>query len=363
MIESIIIYLFTILTTAYAFHVSIKAKTKVQRNIVLLFAMAIPVLTAGIRYGIGEDYFTYINGFEVIRGGAEVRWSELEKGYVYLNLALAELGLEAQSIMFFSSFITMQFILMAFLNKQNNVSAGFGMLAFMCLFYQSSFNIMRMMIAVSIFIYNIGNIEKQNLRKYIIFTILEVSFHVSALATIPLYWLYNNFLFKDNLLRKLLLYVFAVLLIINFNQILDWILIEFNFSDIRYYEQYIGNSDKTIDIALKKAIMYLPILFPGAVMYKRFQQQDENFRIYYSLNIIGTIISVMTTFSVSYVDRISLYFIASSVILIGIYMEVFKKTKNYLGYFGIIFYLFSYWVYVYIINNEHGTFPYKSIFS
>jgi hypothetical protein len=360
--ESVIIYLFTIILSSYAFHGVGKAKKKLTRNICIFFAIGIPVFIAGVRYSIGVDYFTYINGYEMIKNGMTVRWMGIEKGYVLLNLSLIHLGLKAQSIMFTTAFIMMCFVTKALLNKKKSISVGFGALTFMLLFYQSSFNTVRIMIAVSIFLYNIYNIENRNLKKYLLFTVIAASFHISALITIPLYWLFNSFQINKSLSKRLLVYLGTVIVIIFFNDILSWVLSQINHDAINYYSQYIGNSDKSIDIAIKKAILYIPILIPGIFMYKKCKRQDENFQIYYSLTVIGVLIIVFATFKATYIDRISQYFMIATVMVVSVYMRVLKKKKNYIVYSMIICYLFIYWIYIYFIIKNHGTVPYQWIF-
>lgn len=360
-IESFMIYLFTIIVSSFALELRNKTQNKVIMKLSILLAIGVPVLIASIRYSIGVDYFTYLNGFEQIKLGGTVRWDGLEKGFVFLNLMLANLGLKSQSIMFASSFMTIYFIYKALLNKRDNISVGFAVLTFMLLFYQSSFNIMRMMIALSIFLYNIKNIEKRNLFKYLFFSMFAASFHISALVTIPFYWLYNFFIFDKSYIRKFFIYVSISLLIIYFNDILEYILSNFNLQSLNYYSNYIGSSNKSISIAIKKAILYLPILLPGIIINKELKQLDKNYQLYYSFVLIGTIIAVCSVFKANYVDRISLYFIIATVILIGMYMKVFIRDKNYLACLLIICYLFLYWIYVYFIVKDHGTVPYQWI--
>jgi len=358
---SIIIYLMTIIISVYSFYIVEKSQSKVKRIIGIFFAIGIPVFTAGVRYSIGTDYFSYINAFERIRMGYSVRWTDLEHGYVLLNLFLGQLGLGSQSIMFATSLLMMCFTSKALFNKQKEISVWFGALTFFLLFYQSTFNGIRMMIAVSIFLYNIIDIENQKLIKYLFFSALAASFHITAIVTIPLYWIFNSRIIKKSLLSKLVLYLLTGLVIIYFNPIFSRILSTINIPALNYYEKYIGFSSKSIDIAIKKFIMFLPILMPGALFYKKCMEQDKNFYIYYSLMVMGVIIEALAIFKASYVDRFAEYFIISSVIIIPVYLRVFKKKEYFMFITGMIYYLSLYWIYIYFICNNHGTVPYQWI--
>lgn len=356
LVSTILIYSLTILTSSIAFYIAGQGRYKLTRRLGFFFAIAITVIIAGIRYSIGTDYFSYIHGFDQIKNGFNVRWAGLEFGFYYLNLVLAKTGFGAQSIMFAGSLITMLFISKALIMKKDVISVGFGAFVFMLLFYQSSFNMIRLMIAVSIFLYNISNIENRKLLKFLLFSFLAASFHVSVLATIPLYWVLP---LQKNSKKKYLLFTAVCLLLIFFNPILERILAVINLDSISYYKQYIGYSNKSIDIAIKKTILYLPILIPGAFMYKKCLEQYKNFYIYYALTLLGVIISALGTFQVVYVDRIAQYFLIASVIVVPIYMRVFLKNKNYLIFAMItILYLILFWVYIYFIVKDHATVPY-----
>ena len=152
------------------------------------------------------------------------------------------------------------------------------------------------------------------------------------------------------------------MLLIFFNPILERVLALIDFASVDYYKQYIGYSDKSIDIAIKRTILYLPILIPGALMYNKCQEQFKNFYIYYSLTILGVIVTALGTFQVVYVDRIAQYFLIAAVIVVPVYARVFLKNKNYLMYLITIFYLILFWIYIYFIVKDHGTVPYLWIF-
>lgn len=356
--STILIYSITILTSSLAFYVAGRGEYKLTRMIGVFFAIAITVTIAGIRYSIGSDYSSYIYGFERIQAGVNVRWAALEYGFYFLNLILARIGFDAQSIMFACSLITMSFITKALMLEKKYLSVGFGALVFMLLFYQSTFNTIRLMIAVSIALYNISNIEKRKLLKFLVFSLLAASFHISALVTIPLFWLLP---LQRNSKKKYLLFAGACLLLIFFNPILERLLALIDFEGINYYQQYIGSSSKSIEIAVKKAILYLPILIPGAFMYNKCIEQFKNFHTYYLMTFLGVVITALGTFRVVYVDRISQYFLIAAIIVVPVYVRVFLKNKNYLLLIATVLYLILFWIYVYFVVKDHGTVPYQWI--
>lgn len=354
-----VIYALTIILSSLAFYIVDEGEYKITRYVAIIVAIGIAVMIAGIRYSIGTDYFSYIHGFEQIKFGHDVRWSGLEFGYYFLNLFLAKVGFSAQSVMFACSLIMMCFFSKAILNKKEAISIGLGALVFMLLFYQSSFNIVRLMLAVSIFLYNITNIENRKLLRFLAFSLLAASFHISALATIPLFWLLP---LQKKSKRKYFLFVGVFLLLVFFNPILEKLLSVIDLASVEYYKQYVGYSDKTIDIAIKRTILYLPILIPGIIMYEECQDEFSNFYIYFALTLLGVIVTALGTFQVVYVDRIAQYFLISAVIVVPVYMRVFLKNNNNLMFLGTLLYLVLFWIYIYFIVGDHGTVPYQWIF-
>lgn len=359
---SLFAYISIISLSCLFFFIAANAKEKVLKIISLILAISFPVVLAGVRFETGSDYFSYINGYQKIVMGDEVRWEGLEFGYASLNKILAELGVGSQGILFASSLIMFLFITMAIFKQKKYISVGFAALVFLLMFYQSSFNVIRIMIAISIFLYNIPNIEKRNLIKYLFFTILAASFHISALVTLPLYWLMQFNRKEMKLFNHISLYSSVIILILSFNLILEWIISLSLVESLGYYQKYLGNEGGSVSLAIKRVILFTPLLIPGALFYKKLVTQRESFKTYYSILVIGVIIKCIATFQATYMDRIGDYFIITAVIVLPMYFKLFNTKKYYILNYLIVLYLIIYWLYIYFILNNHGTVPYKSIF-
>ncbi len=362
MVGSFIIYFFGALLSSLVFDKTRKIKRRYKRSIFFLIAISIPVLIAGVRYATGTDFFTYINGFERIKLGYDVRWANLEFGFFGLNYLLGNIGLSAQSIMFASALVMMIFISKALYNKSETGIIGYGFLAFMLIFYQSSFNVIRLMIATSIFLYNIHNIEKRQFIRYFMLTIFASSFHITAIITLPLYWLFNAIKIERSWLRRGVVYFIIGVVIVFFSGILEYTISVFNIDAMSYYAKYSSGEGRPISVALKILVLYIPLVIPGLVYYKKLKLQDKSFSINYSLVVIGIIVKVLATMQTTYVDRTAEYLLIASVMVIPTYMKLFSRDKNYLFYLGTISYLLMFWIYNYFIVLNHGTVPYNWIF-
>lgn len=362
MVGSFIIYFWGALLSSLAFDQTRKTKRRDKRVAFFFVAIGIPVLIAGVRYATGTDFFSYINGFERIKLGYDVRWADLEFGFVWLNHLLVIVGLNAQSIMFTSSLVMMIFISKALYRKRETGIIGYGFLAFMFIFYQSSFNVIRLMIAASIFLYNIHNIEKRQFLRYFILTIFASSFHIPAIITLPLYWLFNAIKIERSWILRGVVYFIIGGAIVSFSSILEYVISITNVDAINYYSKYASGEGRSISVALKILVMYIPLAIPGLIYYRKLKLQDKSFPMYYSLVVIGIIVKVLAIMQTTYVDRVAEYLLIASVMLIPTYMKLFSRDKNYLFYLGMITYLFMFWIYNYFIVLNHGTVPYQWIF-
>ncbi len=365
MIESLLIYFSCSLIPVIIVHFCSKNCNRKLTNLGISLAFLIPLLVSGFRFSIGTDYYSYINGFELIKSGLNVRWANLEIGYLILNKILIFFNLPPQSIMFMTSFLMLFFLFKALLKKKSIIPIEYGLLAFLLLFFQSSFNVIRLMLAVSIFFYNISNIENKKIYKYILYSLLATSIHFSALITIPLYWIFNFFKFDNKLFKRILLYILIIFVFTNFNKVLFSIISNLNFLNLNYYNNYIGNSNDSVRLAIIKTILWVPILIPGVVFYDKCIICEKNFRLYFSLFFIGILINALSTFNLTYIDRIANYFLICAVMIIPVYIKVFMKLKPIVSlilFFSINVYLYIYWYYIYFIKNFHGTVPYQVFF-
>lgn len=135
----------------------------------LFLVLWVPLAT---RYGIGRDYFSYVDIYKnvlVTRDGIEV-------GFYYLNYLLAYFGFHYQSIFILTSFITIYLSVKSFDREYTIVS----IILFGVLVYLQAFSIVRQMLAVAVCLYSCLLWNKGVKIKAIIFLMLAPLFHYSA---------------------------------------------------------------------------------------------------------------------------------------------------------------------------------------
>lgn len=354
---SILLYLSTALTTAWLFQKAGEHENRNPWNAWLASAISLPSAVSGLRWGIGSDYFQYLDSFVLIRGGGVPRFSA-EFGYVALNSLLATAGFGPRSVLVASAFVTMSFVAAALMARREIAPLGFGALTFMLLFYQSSFNNVRMMLAVAVVLYNFSNMENRRPGRYLAFGILAASFHLSALIMLPLYILYVRGFGEWSIGVRAGVYGLVILGSLNFDVAIEAFVA---ITGLSYYENYSQTADAAIGLPVWRVFLFVPLIVPGLLGYRECSKIDAYFRQYFSVLIIGVLITLLAYRDSSFVDRVGQYFLIASVFVVPVYFRALLAARNYAGAYVFFLYLVFYWVVYYVVLNSHQTMPYRSV--
>lgn len=167
-----------------------KRMTSTPRKIYLGIICIYVIIIVGLRYRVGVDTISYMASFKQIRDLDHIFDSDIfsyryEPGYLLLNSLVKT---------FTKEFWVMQMIvgaivngcIFAFLYRYcKNVFVGVMIFLFMQWFY-FSMEIMRESIAISIFLLNYRNLEKNNWTRYYLVSLIYIPFHYSSVVT----WLF-----------------------------------------------------------------------------------------------------------------------------------------------------------------------------
>lgn len=190
-------------------------------------------LLSALRFDVGPDYETYVYIYKNIVvgsiditydkyffGGLSTLFSSLDRGYIFVFAVY--------------SFLTLFFVFKVILERKIFL---WGMIVFCFVgFYLDSFDRIRQVLAVVLFLYSIKFIEKRNPSKYFITIIVASFFHLSAIMLIPVYF-YNRFRFKP-LTLVIGLLALVVLYLSGFTTQIQTII----YNNIPYYNEIYGNS-------------------------------------------------------------------------------------------------------------------------
>ena len=143
------------------------------------------IALATFRYEVGVDYVTY---FEMVRDFkllAILRTEPFNQGIFFLSAYV-----ESPFLCFFIyACITYIFVYKACVN--NSISPYFSLLIYITFFYLESLGFIRQAVAMSIGLYAFKYIKQQKYVKYILWIIVCMMFHLSAIILMvvyPLYW-------------------------------------------------------------------------------------------------------------------------------------------------------------------------------
>lgn len=361
MVESSILYFFIFLVTSILaeFSSKLRIQTKIERLLkifMVLITISIPAFFAGIRYGIGTDYFTYVTIFENIDKNFSGR---AEIGYQILNWIVKSLNGNVHIVFFIISFITIFFVYLFLNDYKMQISVGLGMFVFLLLYYNFSFNAVRSAVSIAISLYSYKFIVSKEQGKFLFYAILSSSFHISAILTIPFYYIYNYF-GKKNKYSRLLIYILIIITMINYDYLLLFAS-KYVFKN-NYYLNYLPTGETNFGIGL--FVIFGPLILPGIVFYKDLNNKNSNFKFYFFILITGFILKFVGYFGGDFLNRIAEHFLVSLVWIAPYYFTVFIKRKDkFLFALLVVFWIILYWYLNFIQQGFNETVPYITIFN
>lgn len=163
--------------------------------LILFMFMFIP---AAIRYGVGLDYFNYVDIFN----NPDYYQGQIEIGFYLIVKTLSVIGFGYQSLFVLCSALTLFF----FIKSIEKESAWASTLIFICTLYLSSYCLLRQALAVSILMYSCRLWIDNNKSKSILLILLACSMHYSAMLFVPI--ILVSSIFRITTFRALLIMAF-----------------------------------------------------------------------------------------------------------------------------------------------------------
>lgn len=216
-----------------------KRMTPTPRKIYLGIICTYVVIIIGLRYRVGVDTISYMASFKHIRDLNHIFDSDIfsyryEPGYLLLNSLVKT---------FTKEFWVMQMVVAAIVNGCififlyrycRNVFVGVIIFLFMQWLYFST-EIMRESIAISIFLLNYRNFEKNDWVKYYLVSLIYIPFHYSAVVT----WLFP----LAKMLKPNLTFIIFCIIALAITPVIEYLsgIIPF-LSVVTRLEQYVTNA-------------------------------------------------------------------------------------------------------------------------
>jgi len=320
-------------------------------------------------YTVGTDYMMYYNFYswgayaslldnfdlsKIIANFGQDKSSEL--GWGILNSLSYNIGLPFYVVNLFIITIILLFYKSALYRQSPDMYLSIY-LFLMLGFYYSTFNIMRQVVSIAIFVYSIRYIKEKKPGPYLFCCFFAFLFHTSALL---LPFLYLIKYIKIN--RPTLIVLLLTSIIIPLSG-LDRVIISFFFNEmaLTVYEHYADLYGNTGLNAMGKFInMFLLVIQVLMFIYCYLNQKEHN--IYMMLWMFGLIIQNITM-NYSWLFRLGGYFLIAQIIALPlfIYQLESESVKRKLSYsFIIVYCIILYGIRVFI--NADGIVPYSMQF-
>jgi EpsG family len=327
--------------------------TQKQINILFLIFIMVFSIFAGIRYGIGTDYYIYLDIFNGIRHLSD--YSYLEPGFRFIIWILKSIGFNSYSLFFVFALIPLAFIFKGI--RDNSKFPILSVFIFMVVFNIGYvFNGIRQGIAMAIFVYLLKDIERRNFKKVLLFTIIGFSIHYSAILI-----LFSYFFYQINISRKVYIRMTVVLFILMithtyWSNLIVIISPKFIESKITYYISTF-NSGVTIVGILQRILLLLPLLWFFPSLKNSERSFEGKFKLYY----LGFIFYAIFSFQGMLATRLNMFFrILEIIILPYFFLLDNKKYEKY-----IIITIIILWATSLFVNDLRSptNYPFRTIFS
>lgn len=327
-IQSILVYL-TLMVLMVAL-----SKTAIKKNSYgyIIAAISLYSLVFGLRYGVGMDYFGYLDLYETYCKYGTFNHDDLEVGFKSLVVVTSLF----QSSVFYFALIAFLNLYFTTVGLKNNLRV-FPYLFFVFMLtgaWMPSANLARQCIAMALWVCSLNYAVERKILKHYFLVIAAISFHYSAIVLIPFYPLLA---YKPNWFRNIkfeLVLLGLALIVMNMNFLQDAIQ---NFDRIFAFFGYDIYMTSDYDELLNKEVVlgvgFFITLFIHIVNILNSEKvkewlQSPLYNAMYNLYFVGILISYVFVSS-EMLARINVYFIGCSYIITSftLYYSVVKKRK------------------------------------
>jgi len=344
-------FIFTILL------INLNIKNKKANILVTTFALSIPIIFATFRYGVGTDFFNYINSMNQI-GNLSI------KEYINSNF-LFEIGhytirkissiLNNYNLMFgLYASITLISIYTALMNHKNKVSLTLALFLYLCIYYPLSLNLMPQFAAISLVMISFKYVFSREFFKFSLLVFSASLFHTTALVAFLVYFLWNKKTDSlTNSWKVALSLFFCIFITLNYQTLITSMSQLDIFSN---YETYASenNQGRNRDFILKILIVSIFVFFRKSLI------KHDNRNKFYILLMVFSLIIGLTGFTSPWVKRIALYFEVVQIFLIPSLIYVFVHQRDRILIYLLVFmYGITYFTLVYYILGQANIIPYK----
>jgi len=320
------------------------------------FFFAIVVLMFGLRYGVGTDYFGYLDVFERVKSQNVLFLQNIEPGFILLNTLIAEMGFSGQAVLFFCFAISFGALYALLPNH------GLERLLALVLLLTtgpvfSMTNIVRQYLAIALCSYSfvVTYNRPRRIRLIVVLLTIVVSalFHYSALVCVFF------FLVPERRIHPLLWITIAVIAV-GIARYAQAILV-FVFSIFPFisgnYERYLFSTQMESGVTGLGLRLYFEVFL--MVLFSLYAHRiDSEHRRYFNIAYLGTVLRLALS-GVALFSRLSSYFIVFQFISLPSFLGAARKKESKMLFTAAVI-IYSLFLFGRILTSPQWN-PYRSV--
>lgn len=342
----LVVYVFSLLSRA-----PVKIDGVAEQRKPFAIVTAIPFLSlwlvAGLRYGTGADYWTYVVHFYRVDMVETTLEPGREVGYTSLIQLVRLFTDDAQAFFLVTSFMILVLFVLGMRRQARRLELS--MFLFVCGFsYYSSLNVVRQYIAIALFFYAIQYLSSRQPLKYALMIGLATAFHFTAIILLPLY------VFVHRPMGKFAITVVAIViagLYWQYDLVSDLLLGLSPYEEAYTATKYVSEGAKVWHALVPGAIVLVAFL-----LLRKLNAADARNTVYTNLMLLALLFNVLSLGGMGFA-RIALYFGTANIFLVPNFLDVVPAQLRPYAYLLVVvlFYLYSY---VLLTAGQAGVLPY-----
>lgn len=279
-----------------------------------------------------------------------------EFGYLAIVFIISKLSGSLSVLLFFTQLLTVVPVYLALCHYRDKCDMWFGMAAYLLLFYNASFNMMRQYIAMAFLLFGITYLTSHKYIKYFVMVLVAMLFHTTAIIGVLFFLIY---LFCNSKKIKYQVPIIAgasIVALIVYAPLLKFLLSEGLFPS--KYAYFVNGS---LGFSISAFIWMIPFLIFELIVYKKANTKVPEYKFLVSTCVMATVFKQLQTVA-TFASRISDYFFFFVIIGLPICLkyEIPKVDKRVqVGVAATM--LVVYWGLYYVYFGRNATIPYVTI--
>lgn len=326
---------------------------KLSKFLTALISSLPLLLLAALRYGIGTDYFDYVEIYCVWipRGGKFT----IEPIFYYLNKLIYYFACnEYQWFFIISSIIYMFFTFCSIYRMSEKPEFSIFLLVAMT-YYLSFFNTTREHIGCSILLYSVYYLEKKDIKRFIFWVVIATGFHYTCfLFAFALIFIKYELTPKKVLIWSCVFIASQSIIIALINKVLA--------NSLRYSKYLYANNAVFSYNSILGVMIQLALLLLALYLYN-YNKGYDKYNIFLGIQTFALWVNILSI-SMPMLSRVKWIFSMPAIIFIPVLVErIDNKKTRFIVFCGVCL---AYIVYATIsvgILHSFNVVPYKSIFS